>query len=127
SMSIREANQLGTVLNREMLQSISSADRYPRDTVGFLDSQLFAGMMANHLRTANREVNTRLLAWPGINKDLARRVTAYVPSITRSQLLEMPLPQQVEAFGLTFAEVLELRRALADISEPKEGPPPKPE
>ena len=126
SMPIGEANQLGADIKRELLTSLSSADRYPRGTVGLLDSQLFADMMGTHIRHAERDVNPRLLDWTGIDKKLARRVTTYVPSITRSQMLEMPLAQQVENFGLTFAEVVALRRSLTDIGEPK-GPPPVPE
>lgn len=126
SMSIGEANQLGADIKRELLTSLSSADRYPRGTVGLLDSQLFADMMGTHIRHAERDVNPRLLDWAGIDKKLARRVTTYAPSITRSQMLEMPLAQQVENFGLTFAEVVALRRSLTDIGEPK-GPPPVPE
>lgn len=123
SISIREANQLGADIKRELLKSLSSADRYPRGKVTLLDTQLFSEMMGTHIRHADRGVNTRLLDWPGIDKKLARRVTAYVPSMTRSQLLEMPLTQQVENFGLSYEEAVGLRRSLADIAEPK-GPPP---
>ena len=126
SMPISEANQLGADIKRELLQSLSSADRYPRGTVSLLDSQLFAEMMGTHLRYADRDVNTGLSDWPDIDKDLARRVTAYAPSITRSQLLEMPLGRQVESFGLSFAEAVKIRRALVDLKEPQ-GPPPVPE
>lgn len=126
SMSISEANLLGANLKNELLQSLSSADRYPRGTVGLLDSQLMASPMAAHLRHAEPDVNTRLSDWPGINQKLAYRVTAYDPSITRSQMLEMPLAQQVERFGLSFADAVELRRALMDLAEPQ-GPPPMPE
>jgi len=126
SMSTHEANQLGADLKHELLQSISSADRYPRGTVGLLDSQLMASQMGVHISNADPDVNTRLSDWPGIDRTLAYRVTAYNPSITRSQMLEMPLAQQVESFGLSFAEAVEIRRALMDINEPK-GPPPVPE
>lgn len=125
-MSYREANQLGADLKQELLQSLSSADRYPRGTVGLLDSQLFSKAMGTHIRHADQDVNARLSDWPGINKQLARRVMAYAPSITRSELLEMPLAQQVEKFGLAFTEAVELRRTLTDIAEPQ-GPPPVPE
>jgi hypothetical protein len=118
-MPISEANRLGTDLKRELLQSLSSADRYPRGTDGLLDTQLVAGTMGAHIRYANRDVNTRLSDWAGLDQKLAYRVTAYNPSITRSQMLEMPLAQQVESFGLSFAEVVEIRHALMDLPEPK--------
>jgi hypothetical protein len=126
SMTIRDANQLGADLKREMVQSLSSPDRYPRGTVGLLDSQLVAGIMAANIRQSNRETDTRLLEWPGVDRDLARRVTAYAPAVTRSVLLGMPLARQVEDFGLTFAEAVALRRTLADLAAPS-GPPPVPE
>ena len=47
-MSIRSANQLGANIKHEFLQSLTSADRYPRGVVGMLDSQLIAGMMGTH-------------------------------------------------------------------------------
>jgi hypothetical protein len=125
SMSINEANQMGADLKRELLESLSSADRYPRGMVGVLDTQLVAGMLGAHIRHAGHNVNYRLSDWASIDENIARRVTAYAPAITRSQLLEMPLAQQVENFGLSFAEAVTLRRALTDISEPS-GPPPVP-
>lgn len=126
AMSIREANQLGADLKREMLQSLSSPDRYPRGMVGLFDSQLLSDMMGTHIRHANEEVNPRLLDWPGVNQALARRVTGYDSSITRSQMLEMPLAQQVEQFALTFAEAVELRRELTEVAN-ADGPLPIPE
>lgn len=126
SMSILAANQLGADIKREMLESLSSADRYPRGKVSLLETQLFSEMLGNSIRHANRNVNTRLLDWEGVEQRLAERVTSYVPSITRSQLLEIPLPQQVERFGLSFTEAVKLRRTLMGIKIP-EGPPPVPE
>jgi len=125
-MSIRDANHLGAVLKHEMLQSLSSPDRYPRGTVDLLDSQLMSEMMSTHIEQSGRAVNMPLMDWAGIDQKLALRVTAYNPLITRSQMLEMPLAEQVETFGLSFADVVKLRRSLADLAEP-EGPPPAPE
>jgi hypothetical protein len=126
SIPIAEANRLQLDIHREMLHSLSSADRYPRGTVSLLDTQMVAGMLSVSLSNANPEVNKRLAHYPGIDEELVRRVTQYVPSITRSKLLEMPLARQVENFGLTFAEAVALRRSLADIEVPK-GPPPVPQ
>lgn len=123
SMSIGKANRMGANLKRELLESVSSADRYPRGTVGLLDTQLIAGMLGTHIRHADREVNPRLMDLPGINKEVARRVTQYAPTITRSELLEMPLVQQVEKFALSFDEAVGLRRTLSDLREPKGSPP----
>lgn len=121
--TIREANQLVSNLKREMLQSVSSADRYPRGSVGLLDTQLFTEMMGTHIRGADREVNQRLVDYAGIDKQVAQRVAAYDPTITRAQLLAMPLPQQVERYGLSFAEAVKMRRALADLAAPVGLPP----
>lgn len=126
SMNIRDANRLGAQMKRELLQSLSSADRYPRGTVDLLDSQLFADMMGVHLQYADRGMNPRLVDFPGIDRNLAGRVAAVTPKITRSELLAMPLPDQVARFALTFAEAVQLRRDLAGISVP-EGPRPAPE
>ena len=120
---IAEANRLQAEIHREMLHSLSSADRYPRGTVSLLDTQMVSSLLGASLRDANKEANKRLADWPGIDERLATRVTHYVPSITRSELLEMPLAQQVENFHLTFDEAVALRRSLADIAAPK-GPPP---
>lgn len=125
TMSIREANQLGADIKHELLQSLSSPDRYPRGTVSLLETQLVTDMMAAFIRHADPEINTPLKESAGVNPRLVSRVTAYAPSITRSQLLEMPLPRQVENFGLSFAEAIELRRALTDLVAPA-GQPPKP-
>ena len=126
AMTIYEANRLGADIHREILQSLSSADRYPRGMVSLLDTQLVAGVLATHLRGADSGMNPRLTDWAGIAEHTLRRVIAYSPSITRSQMLEMPLAQQVENFGLSFAEAVELRRALTDLREPI-GPRPVPE
>ncbi|MBW4027843.1 MAG: PASTA domain-containing protein [Acidobacteria bacterium] len=126
SMTIRDANKLGADLKREMLRSLSSADRYPRDTVSLLDSQLIADMMGTHIRHADRTVNPRVMDWIGVDKKVARRVTAFAPAITRSQMLEMPLAQQVERFALSFDDAVKLRQALADLAEPT-GTPSLPE
>lgn len=124
-LPIHEANKLGASIHREMLQSLSSVDRYPRGTVTLLDTQFVAGTMAEQLRDADRKSNPRIADWPGIDEKTVRRVTAYAPSITRAQLLELPLAQQVERFGLSFTEAVQMRRALVDLKEPK-GPPPIP-
>src|SRR6185436_15022725 len=126
AMTIQDANRVGANIHRETIQSLSSADRYPRGMVSLLDSQLIAGKLATHLRAADRDLNPRLAAWAGIDAHTLQRVTAYAPSITRGQLLAMTLTQQVERFGLSFAEAVELRRALADLKAPT-GPPPVPE
>lgn len=126
TMPIGDANRLGAELKRELLQSLSSADRYPRGTVSVLESQMLSKMMGTFIRHASNEVNPRLSDWPGIDRQLARRIEAYAPGLTRAQLLEMPLPQQVETFGVSFGEALDLRRSLMDITA-LDGPPPPPQ
>lgn len=126
AMTIQDANRASANIQRETFQSLSSADRYPRGLVSLLDSQLIAGKLATHLRGADRDLNPRLAVWAGVDAHTRQRVTAYAPAITRGQLLAMPLTQQVERFGLSFAEAVELRRSLADLKEPT-GPPPVPE
>ena len=125
SMDIRTANRLGAQLKRELLQSIASADRYPRGTVGLLDTQLFAGMMGVQIRHAEGETNARIVDSPGIDDDLKRLIAAVAPRTTRSELLEMPLPEQVERFNFTFEQAVQLRRVLTDLSAPA-GPRPMP-
>jgi hypothetical protein len=120
---IAEANRLQADIHHEMLQSVSSADRYPRGKVSLLDTQMVSRVLASSLRDAGPEANPRLADWPGVERKLASRVTHYLPSITRSELLEMPLARQVENFELTFVEAVALRRSIADIAAPK-GPPP---
>jgi hypothetical protein len=126
AMSIHEANRLSAFIHREMLQSLSSADRYPRGMVSLLDTQLVSDTLAERIRDADRDVNRRLTDWPGVDANTLRRVSIYSPFITRKQLLQMPLARQVESFDLSFTEAVELRRALIDLAEPK-GPPPIPE
>ena len=125
-MTILEANRLGADIHREILQSLSSADRYPRGTVSLLDTQLVAELLPPDIRDADPVANPRLADMAGIERTLQYRVTAYSPSITRLQLLQMPLALQVESFGLSFAEAVDLRRALTDFREPT-GPRPVPE
>ena len=125
-MSVPEANQLGEALNRELLQSLASADRYPRGAVSFLDSQFISDMLGSHIEQATRDVNTHLSDWPGVAESVVQQVQAYAPSITRSEVLQMPLAQQVERFGIDFTDAVDLRRALSDLAPP-EGPPPLPE
>jgi hypothetical protein len=120
---IHEANQLGVTIHREILQSLTSADRYPRGTVSLLDTQLVAETLAARLHDADRNLNTRLDDCPGIEETITRRIMAYSPSITRAHLLQMPLTRQVEIFGLSFTEAVKLRRSLTDLKEPKEPPP----
>jgi hypothetical protein len=125
-MSMREANRLGASLKHEMVKSLSSADRYPRGTVGLLESQRLAEAMGQHIVHADRDVNPRVGDWPTVDAQVVRRIHAYAPAFTRADALLMPLPQQVERFGLTFEEAVALRRALVDLPEPN-GPPPVPE
>lgn len=121
--SITQANQLQANIHREMIQSLSSVDRYPRGTVSLLDTQMVSNALAAALRDTDAEAGQRLVNWPGVDEKLAGRVTQYVPGITRSALLALPLARQVETFGLTFEEAVTLRRSIADIAAP-EGPPP---
>ncbi|MGC4044769.1 MAG: PASTA domain-containing protein [Armatimonas sp.] len=123
--SVLDANLLQTEIHREMLHSLNSADRYPRGVVNLLDTQMVAGLLGATLRNATPEANRKIVDWPGVQEDLARHVARYVPSMTRAELLEMPLPLQVERFGITFEEAVKLRRSLADLNEP-DGPPPVP-
>ena len=123
AMSIHDANQLIVDTKREMLRSLSSADRYPRGAVGLLDSQLFSEVMGQHIQHAERGVNTRVLDWPGVDRDVVRKVAARDRSISRARLLEMPLPEQVEQFGISFADAVKLRRSLADLAVGKEPIP----
>jgi hypothetical protein len=126
AMSIHDANRLGTQLQREVLESLSSSNRYPRNTLSLLDTQLVAGAMATPLAAPESGVNFRLAEWKGFDEGVLHRLTAYSPSITRAQLMQLPLARQVEQFGLSYAEVVALRRALADLKEPV-GSPPVPE
>jgi PASTA domain len=123
AMPIQEANRLSAEIRCEMLESLSSADRYPRGIVGLLDTQLFAEAMGSAISDGDDIVNGALADWADLDENVVRRVTAHSPAITRSLLLKMPLAQQVEAFGLSFTEAVELRRGLTDIGEAK-GPPP---
>jgi hypothetical protein len=116
-MSITDANRLQADIHREMVQSLSSADRYPRGTVSLLDTQMVSNVLASSLPDA-----TRLADSPGVNEKLAKRVATYAPGITRSALLAMPLSRQVEQFALTFEEAVALRRSIADLAAPS-GPP----
>jgi hypothetical protein len=121
--SILEANRLRATIHREMLQSLSSADRYPRDTVSLLDTQMVSNALASSLRDGSTQSKQRLVDWPGVDKALAERVAYYELAITRAAILKMPLSRQVETFGLTFEEAVTLRRSIADIAAPS-GPPP---
>ncbi|WP_327097152.1 PASTA domain-containing protein [Nocardia vinacea] len=125
-MDIRDANQFSAEIRQEMMQSITSADRYPRNTVSLLDTQLVADTMSAALPPRDRTANPRLSGWVGDGQDIARRVSQYAPMMTRSELLRVPLPEQVERFGLTFEEATTLRRALVDLPAP-DGPPPVPD
>lgn len=126
AMPIHDANRLGANIHRAMLQSLSSADRYPRGAVGLLDTQLVAGALARVLRGAATAPTARATEWAGIPEGTRKQLTTYAPSITRLQLLQMPLARQVEQFSFSFAEAVELRRILADLAAPV-GPPPVPE
>lgn len=118
AMSIVEANNLQRDIHREMLRSFDSADRYPRGEVGLLDSQLVAGMMGVALRNAAPKQNAPVAQWPGVDKKLVKRLEYVAPGLTRLELLEMPLPEQVERFGIEFGEAVTLRRSLADLDAP---------
>ncbi|SEB29108.1 PASTA domain-containing protein [Rhodococcus koreensis] len=124
-LSIRDANRLSASIHQEMVQSINSPDRYPRNTVDLLDTQLIADVLGTALRRTDKKLNPRVADWSGDAADLARRVSRYAPRTTRAALLEIPLPEQVERFGLTFDEAISLRRALVDLPAP-EGPRPLP-
>jgi hypothetical protein len=106
-----------------MLQSLSSADRYPRGTVSLLDTQMVSTALASSLQNGSPQSKQRLVDWPGVDKALAERIARYEPAITRRTILSMPLSRQVEMFGLTFEEAVTLRRSIADIASPN-GPPP---
>lgn len=125
-MPIIDANRLGGQIRYEMMSSIGSPDRYPRGEVGLLDTQLIAGAMGSQIRHAAVETNPRLADVPGVNPDMARRLAAFVPAITRAELLEMRLIEQTERFGLSITEAVELRRILLGLEAP-DGPPSPPE
>jgi hypothetical protein len=126
AMSIHDANRFGAHIHREIIQSLSSADRYPRGMVSLLDTQLIAGTISAHIRDGDRSINGRLADSRGIEQEMLKRVVAYSPSITRAQLLDIPLARQVELFDLSFAQAVKMRRVLVDLDAPK-GPPPVPE
>ena len=125
AMSISDANRFSAGIRQEMLQSLTSPDRYPRGAVSLLDTQLVADVIGANLRSVGKMLNPRLADWSGDAEDIARRVARYVPRMTRSDLLHMSLPEQVERFGITFEESLSLRRAFANLPAP-EGMPPVP-
>lgn len=125
AMSIHDANRLGKDLHRQILASVSSADRYPRGAVGLLDTQLVSGILAGKLSDAETPNNPPVSKWLGVDKEILRRIATYSPSMTRSQMLAVPLSQQVERFGLSFEEAVDVRRALSDLKEPV-GPRPIP-
>ena len=125
SMAIRDANRLGAQIHAEMLRSLSSADRYPRDTVGPLDAQFVSDALAAHLRSEARELDVPI-ASIDVDERLRHRVTSHAPSMTRADLLELPLAEQVERFGLSFSEAVELRRALVGLGDVS-GPRPVPD
>jgi hypothetical protein len=125
-LSIRDANRFSASIRHEMVQSITSPDRYPRGAVDLIDTQLFANTLSAHLQTTPDAPNPRLSSWAADGSDIARRVARYAPRLTRADLLRVPLPEQVQRFGLSFDEALTLRRALADLPVP-DRPPPIPE
>jgi hypothetical protein len=121
--SITDANKLQALIHREMIQSLSSADRYPRGTVSLLDTQLVSSVLASSLPADTPQAKQRLEDWPGVDQELVSRVAYYDPTITRAALLAMPLPQQVEQFGITYEQAVTLRRSIADLAAPT-GPIP---
>jgi hypothetical protein len=121
--SITDANQLQALIHHEMIQSLSSADRYPRGMVSLLDTQLVSSVLASSLPSDTPQGKQRLEDWPGVDRQLASRVAHYDPTITRAALLAMPLAHQVEQFGLTYEESVALRRSIADMAPPT-GPIP---
>jgi hypothetical protein len=116
--SIIDANQLQALIHREMIQSLSSADRYPRGTVSLLDTQLVSTVLASSLPADTPQGKQRLEDWPGVDQQLVGRVAYYDPTITRAALLAMPLSQQVEQFGITYEQAVTLRRSIADMAAP---------
>ena len=106
----------------EMVQSITSPDRYPRGAVDLIDTQLFANTLSAHLQTTPDAPNPRLSSWAGDGSDIARRVARYAPRLTRADLLRVPLPEQVQRFGISFDEALTLRRASPTSPYPTDLP-----
>ena len=97
----------------------------PGTRFGPLDAQFVSDALAAHVRSEARELDVPI-ASIGVDERLRRRVTSHAPSMTRADLLELPLAEQVERFGLSFSEAVELRRALVGLGDVS-GPRPVPD
>lgn len=119
-ISIKDANRIRTEIGQVLMQSINHPDRYPRGTVGFLDTRFMGLAIARILKTEEHPDNCPIEQIAGLDPSILKKVQSKMPGALRSRLLEMSLPETVDRFELSNDEAHQLRLALLGLT----GPPP---
>ena len=114
-VSILDANVMRERIGDAIIGSLASPARYPRGAVDIRSSQLLADTAAALIRTPDHPDNRPLSDLDGLDRDVTGRITAVSPGISRGRLLQIPLTDQIERFGLDLQQAADLRRQLLGI------------
>jgi hypothetical protein len=121
-LTMTQANQVRADVGRRLVESIHSRDRYPAGTVQFADTLFLARTVASSLGNVDHPDNLAVADIPGLDRAVAEKLAEAAPGLSRFQVLQMTLQEQMDRFDLNQEESLALRRAVLGLA----GPPPAP-
>jgi len=122
TMNIREANQLRANIGQLIINGVNHHDRYPFGKVSFTDTQFISRIISKIVRTEKHRDNHPIADIKGLDTKILKKVVRVAPKVSRGKLLQMPLAEQVDRFGLSYDDAVKLRRAALGL----EGPLPNP-
>jgi len=121
-MPISDANALRTEIGRRMIEIKQGASRYPRGAIGFTETAFLGRAIAKVVRQGPHPDNVLAVDLPGVPEDVRRRISEIAPKISRGRLLDMPLQEQADRFGLEYEAARKLRRSAIGLEGPELSP-----
>ena len=112
---VAKANQLTSLVGRQLMSSISHRDRYPIGAIRFRDARFLADIISPLVRRSGHPDNVPLERIPHLSRALIDKVSRVAPKVSRGKLLQLSVPEKAQLFKLTMEEAVELHRAAVGV------------
>lgn len=116
AMTVVESNAIRHEVGRRLIESVNHPDRSPRGELKFADTQFMGRIVATLVRKEGHPDNVSIGHIRGVERAVAEKVTKTAPLVSRGKLLQMPLQEMVDRFGITEEQAVHLRRAALGLT-----------